>query len=109
MVSLCSFGGNNGGWGGDDNDSVADDSMAHDDTAKVSLAHDEEAGASKAPSGAVNQQPNSSSGAEQSQVHRPLCTAQSACRLLYTVLIYHPDTLLATLTKQAFLSRSGLL
>lgn len=69
---LCSFGGNDGGWGGDDDDDDVDKhTMAHDKVADVSMGRGEPTGASRPSGGTENQQPNSSSGAEQSQVHSP--------------------------------------
>lgn len=58
VCDLCSFGGNDSGWGHDDGN----------DSEDASRAHDEDAGADVAAAGAENQHPNSSLGVNQSQV-----------------------------------------
>ena len=58
---------------------AAHDEDSDDRDANASVAHDEDADASVAPRGAENEQPNSSSGPDQSQVRlllkrQPLCS-----------------------------------
>ncbi len=79
---MYSFGGNGGGWddGDDDSGDAAHDEDTDDRDADASVAHDEDADVSVAHWGAENEQPNSSSGAHQSQVR--LCLGrQSLCSL----------------------------
>ena len=48
------------------------------------MGRDETAHVSMAPGGGENQQPNSSTGPEQSQVHAPSWNSKADCRLLIT-------------------------